>query len=463
MLNITNATSQMMWVALAVMAATGEASAQTTLAVIAKYSIPYSASPQDVFSKAPLGQFEFNMHLCVRKEMPIFGHMHYLQFILPSGESVYSELRYREAITSDPAGDEGCESIGAQAPTQPKGMNQRTGDAVAATGTASAQTSGKMPNGGDAGSLQDGLAAEKRGDWKAAYLLLWPLAVDGNAEAANQLGFMYETGKCAKSSIAADPKTGCDHGLGPTATDRERRENRENAGAWYRLAASKGNAHAETQVGMSREAADQGNAEGQFQLGIKYYFGQGVPKDYAEAMKWYRKAADQGNADAQNATGVMYNNGEGVPTNDTEAVKWYRKAADQGNADAQENIKRLEQNAIIKSKLATRKEIGDTVCSCTWPVPAIALSPAPKQPQSEPIGKQNPLLQQLLKDLGSPCRVYGQVENVHNDKIEVRVHFHENGKVVPSIGSLPGWSTPGRDYDQLNWIGSHDVIKCESE
>jgi hypothetical protein len=118
-----------MWVALVVMAATGEASAQTTLAVIAKYSIPDSASPQDVFSKAPLGQFEFNMHLCVRKEMPIFGHIHYLQFILPSGESLYSGLRYREAITRDPAGDEKCESIGAQAPTQPKGMNQRTGDA----------------------------------------------------------------------------------------------------------------------------------------------------------------------------------------------------------------------------------------------------------------------------------------------------------------------------------------------
>ena len=27
--------------------------------------------------------------------------------------------------------------------------------------------------------------------------------------------------------------------------------------------------------------------------------GQGVPQDYAEAVKWYRLAAEQGNADAQ--------------------------------------------------------------------------------------------------------------------------------------------------------------------
>ena len=30
----------------------------------------------------------------------------------------------------------------------------------------------------------------------------------------------------------------------------------------------------------------------------------------------------------------MYDNGRGVPKDDAEAVKWYRKAADQGNADA---------------------------------------------------------------------------------------------------------------------------------
>ena len=69
-----------------------------------------------------------------------------------------------------------------------------------------------------------------------------------------------------------------------------------------------------------------------------YYKGEGVPKNYSEAMKWYRKAADQGNAEAQFNLGVMYDQGEGVPKNYTEAMQWYRKAADQGDANAQYNL-----------------------------------------------------------------------------------------------------------------------------
>ena len=61
-----------------------------------------------------------------------------------------------------------------------------------------------------------------------------------------------------------------------------------------------------------------------------YDKGQGVPQDYAEAVKWYRLAAEQGDADAQYNLGVMYDNGQGVPQDYAEAVKWYRLAAEQG-------------------------------------------------------------------------------------------------------------------------------------
>jgi TPR repeat protein len=30
-----------------------------------------------------------------------------------------------------------------------------------------------------------------------------------------------------------------------------------------------------------------------------YYYGNGVPQDYAEAVTWYRKAAGQGNREAE--------------------------------------------------------------------------------------------------------------------------------------------------------------------
>ena len=48
-----------------------------------------------------------------------------------------------------------------------------------------------------------------------------------------------------------------------------------------------------------------------------------------------RQAADQGDAEAQYNLGVIYNNGEGVPKDDAEAVRWFQLAAEQGYAKAQ--------------------------------------------------------------------------------------------------------------------------------
>jgi len=88
----------------------------------------------------------------------------------------------------------------------------------------------------------------------------------------------------------------------------------------------------------TKKKAEAGNASAQFNLGLMYAKGEGVPKDDAEALRWYRKAADQGNALAQSNLGVMYANGRGVPKDDAEALRWYRKAADQGNAPAQSSL-----------------------------------------------------------------------------------------------------------------------------
>ncbi|MDR1485938.1 MAG: hypothetical protein LBT09_14095 [Planctomycetaceae bacterium] len=45
--------------------------------------------------------------------------------------------------------------------------------------------------------------------------------------------------------------------------------------------------------------AEKGNAEAQFKLGVCYLDGEGVKKDYAEAVKWLRKVAEQGYAEAK--------------------------------------------------------------------------------------------------------------------------------------------------------------------
>ena len=38
------------------------------------------------------------------------------------------------------------------------------------------------------------------------------------------------------------------------------------------------------------EKALRGDANAQFRLGVMYDYGQGVPKDNTEAVKWYRKS-----------------------------------------------------------------------------------------------------------------------------------------------------------------------------
>ena len=46
----------------------------------------------------------------------------------------------------------------------------------------------------------------------------------------------------------------------------------------------------------TRRLAEQGDATAQFNLGVSYGNGEGVLKDDAEAVRWFRLAADQGDA-----------------------------------------------------------------------------------------------------------------------------------------------------------------------
>ena len=95
---------------------------------------------------------------------------------------------------------------------------------------------------------------------------------------------------------------------------------------------------AATDFADTKKKAEAGNPMAQWLLGFIYSHGNGVPKDSAEAAKWFRKAADQGFARAQLNLGWFYTNGEGVPKDSAEAVKWFRLAAEQGDADAQGSL-----------------------------------------------------------------------------------------------------------------------------
>jgi hypothetical protein len=84
-----------------------------------------------------------------------------------------------------------------------------------------------------------------------------------------------------------------------------------------------------------RRAAEAGDTEAQFILGTAYEEGDGVPKNEAEAVRWFRVAAAKGCHYSECHLGVAYAEGDGVPQDYREAVKWFTLAAAAGDDRAQ--------------------------------------------------------------------------------------------------------------------------------
>jgi TPR repeat protein len=115
--------------------------------------------------------------------------------------------------------------------------------------------------------------------------------------------------------------------------------------AWLRIGmtllamlAAPAAANAENDLATLRTRAEQSEAEAQTELGARYFQGDGVPQDDAEAARWLLLAAEQGDPDAQNKLGFLRAQGRGVSKDDAKAVGWYRRAAQLGNAKGQFNL-----------------------------------------------------------------------------------------------------------------------------
>jgi len=105
-------------------------------------------------------------------------------------------------------------------------------------------------------------------------------------------------------------------------------------------------------VAIWRPLATAGNAEAQTLLAAMYWSGEGVPRDHAEAAKWYLLAAEKGYARAQNDIGFMYGFGEGQPPrDDVQAYKWLSLAIQRYTAKNQD---RLDQAIKDRATLVAR-------------------------------------------------------------------------------------------------------------
>jgi len=88
-------------------------------------------------------------------------------------------------------------------------------------------------------------------------------------------------------------------------------------------------------------AAKQGDVLGKYAMGVMFERGQGVKKNYFQAVKLYKKAARAGITDAQYNLGLMYFDGRGVRQSNSKAKEWFGKACDNQSQKGCEAYARL--------------------------------------------------------------------------------------------------------------------------
>ena len=73
-------------------------------------------------------------------------------------------------------------------------------------------------------------------------------------------------------------------------------------------------------------------------LGVMHYLGYGRKRDVQAARKWFELAANKGFAGAQFNLGNIYANGEGVPQDFAKAYMWFYIAKDAGHSQAEKRM-----------------------------------------------------------------------------------------------------------------------------
>jgi TPR repeat protein len=113
-----------------------------------------------------------------------------------------------------------------------------------------------------AGPLEDGLAAQNRGDVATAFTIFRNLSTQGDANAQFRLSLMYASGRGVPQNYIE-------------------------------------------QVRLLRLAAKQGNSQAQANLGVAYSKARGVLQDNVRAHAWFSLSAMAGNMDAVSNRDVM--------------------------------------------------------------------------------------------------------------------------------------------------------------
>ena len=157
--------------------------------------------------------------------------------------------------------------------------------------------------------LNRGLEAYYKGDYDTAIRLLQPLADKGISRAQFRIAYMHYLG-------------------------RGFRRDRKEADRIIRAA-----------LPAIQKFANDGRSWAQSDLGSLYEDGLVLPRDFSDAVFWYRNAAEKGYPGAQTNLGIMYARGRGVTQSRKTAIEWFQRAAKQGDIAA---IRNLQSMGVIE-------------------------------------------------------------------------------------------------------------------
>lgn len=106
-------------------------------------------------------------------------------------------------------------------------------------------------------------------------------------------------------------------------------------------ASPKFQSHTDDLVNSMRQKAEGGMVDAQMVMAKWCFEGGVIPKDHAEATRWYEMAAKQGNVEAMMALGRLLIEGDGIPKDVRKGCEWYVAAARKGNAEAYFELGRI--------------------------------------------------------------------------------------------------------------------------
>ena len=112
-------------------------------------------------------------------------------------------------------------------------------------------------------------------------------------------------------------------------------------------------------INETLKSAQNGDHKAQCEMGMAYETGSdGIQQNFHTAMEWYRKAVEGGDMGAPQYLGAMYATGEGVDKDYKEAIRLYEIAAKRYNIESQFILSNLYYEGKVVQK--------DTVKAYAW-------------------------------------------------------------------------------------------------